>query len=168
VQTDYILWKLSADGGAHWEIVAANTEELHEFAYPGTLLMWKTTHFYASNQTNPSCTWMSIEYFKDETGVDDDGVPVTYALRQNLPNPFRGGTSVRYDVPVDGAAVRLEVYDVTGRRVRTLFDGPRSAGSWAAVWDGRDERGARCGSGVYYCRLSADGHEKNIKMTLLR
>jgi flagellar hook assembly protein FlgD len=85
-----------------------------------------------------------------------------------VPNPLRSGTEIAYDVPVDGARVRLTVFDVAGRRVRILADGPQTAGSRSAAWDGRDDRGNAVGSGVYYCRLEAPGYEQSIKITVLR
>ncbi|MCK4681270.1 T9SS type A sorting domain-containing protein, partial [bacterium] len=166
VQTDYIAWNLSADGGMHWDLIVADGS-VHEFAYPGTLLMWRTAHYYSSGQVNPGCTWMSIEYFKDEAGIDDD-LPVSLALRQNAPNPFNSGTTVRYDIPQDGLTARIEVFDVSGKRVRVLIDGPQTAGARSVSWDGRDERGLAVASGVYYCRMTAPGYEKAIKMTLLK
>lgn len=60
------------------------------------------------------------------------------------------------------------MYDVAGRRVRALVDGPQTVGRKSATWDGRDDRGNVVGSGVYYCRLEAPGYEQSIKLTVLR
>ncbi len=100
--------------------------------------------------------------------VDDPAVPLVYALRGNYPNPFNPVTAVAYDVPEPGGKVTLEVFDVTGRLVRTLVDGYETAGRKQAFWDGTDERGRSVASGVYYCRMTAPGYEKSIKMTLLK
>jgi hypothetical protein len=102
------------------------------------------------------------------TGVDEPETPERFALHRNVPNPLRSGTEIAYDVPVDGGEVRLTVYDVAGRRVRVLVDGPQMAGRKSATWDGRDDRGNAVGSGVYYCQLKAPGFEESIKMTVLR
>jgi len=166
VQTDYIEWNVSADGGTHWELIIADGS-MYEFAYPGTLLMWRTAHYYSSEQANPTCTWMSIEYFKTETGIDD-GLPTSLALRQNAPNPFSGGTTVRYDIPRDGLTAKIEIFAVNGRRVRVLADGPQAAGAKSVTWDGRDERGLAVASGVYYCRMAAADYERSIKLLLVR
>jgi hypothetical protein len=166
VQTDYIAWTLSADGGEHWELFVADGS-IHAFVYPGTLLLWRTAHYYSGGQMNPTCTWMSIEYFKDEIGIDDD-LPTSLALRQNAPNPFSGGTTVRYDIPRDGLTAKIEVFDVSGRRVRVLVDGPQTAGAKSVTWDGRDERGLTVASGVYYCRMAAADYDRSIKLLLVR
>ena len=102
------------------------------------------------------------------TGVDEPAIPARFALHRSMPNPLRSGTAIAYDVPVNGARVKLTVYDVAGRRVRTLVDGPQTAGRKSATWDGRDDRGTIVGSGVYYCRLEAPGYEQSIKITVLR
>ncbi|MCK4680206.1 hypothetical protein KAT82_03720, partial [bacterium] len=166
VQTDYIAWNVSADGGTHWELIIADGS-MYEFAHPGTLLLWRSVHYYSSGQVNPACTWMSIEYFKSETGIDD-GLPTSLALRQNAPNPFSGGTAIRYDIPRDGLTAKIEIFAVSGRRVRVLADGPQAAGAMSVTWDGRDERGLAVASGVYYCRMTAADYERSIKLLLVR
>jgi len=68
------------------------------------------------------------------------------------PNPFRSATTLRFTLPGSGR-VRLAVYDVTGRRVRTLVEGFRAAGGQAVEWDGRDDAGAAAPAGLYLYRL---------------
>ncbi len=78
---------------------------------------------------------------------------------QNYPNPFSSSTTIRYSLPsaVSGrlTAVDLSVYDLAGRLVRTLVDGPQETGFYSVVWDGRDSSGRSVASGVYFYRLSA-------------
>ena len=102
------------------------------------------------------------------TGIDDElGTPVTYVLRGVHPNPFNPVTTVSYGSPGD-ANVSLAVYNVAGQLVKTLVDGEVDAGYHVAVWDGRDDRGVEVGSGVYFCRMVADGFEDSTKMVLLK
>lgn len=73
------------------------------------------------------------------------------------PSPFRGETAIRYTIDRSGA-VRLAVYDVSGRRVRTLVDDVREAGAHLERWPGRDDAGRAVPAGVYLVRLeSASG-----------
>jgi hypothetical protein len=82
------------------------------------------------------------------------------ALSANVPNPFRGATSLRFALPSAGH-VELSVYDVGGRKVRGLVQGRLEAGSHAVEWDGRDGSGARVASGVYLVRLNAAGETRS-------
>jgi hypothetical protein len=101
------------------------------------------------------------------TGAGPSLAGIELALGPAAPNPFRGATRIRYDLPAFGAA-RLSVHDVTGRRVRVLEDSFREAGGHAAVWDGRDATGRRAAAGVYFVRLQAAGGELTRKIVLLR
>jgi flagellar hook assembly protein FlgD len=64
--------------------------------------------------------------------------------------------SLRYELPEDGW-VTLEIFDVLGRRVRTLVDRPLRSGSHESVWDGSDQSGDRVVPGSYFVRCSASG-----------
>ena len=72
------------------------------------------------------------------------------------PNPFNPRTTVTFAMPADGRAV-LRLYDTRGRLARTLAAGPFAAGRHEAPWDGRDDRGRACPSGIYLLRLERDG-----------
>jgi hypothetical protein len=74
------------------------------------------------------------------------------SLCQNQPNPFRGTTVIEYALPRAGD-IRLTVFDVSGRAIRTLADGAVPAGRHSMLWDGRDGTRARVAAGVYICRL---------------
>ncbi|RKY59737.1 MAG: hypothetical protein DRP95_04820, partial [Candidatus Latescibacterota bacterium] len=67
-----------------------------------------------------------------------------------------------------GSFVRLEVYDPSGRRVRTLVNAWREAGEHRVRWDGRDNRGKEVSSGVYVVRIEAGEFSRAMKVTLLR
>ena len=82
----------------------------------------------------------------------------------NYPNPFNPSTTLRYDLP-RAAHVRLSVYDVTGRHVRTVFDRRMSAGSHQTVWDGTDVAGRDAASGVYVVRLTTNGELQSNSFT---
>jgi uncharacterized repeat protein (TIGR01451 family) len=81
-------------------------------------------------------------------------LPPSYRLCAPRPNPFTAETSVVFDVPAAGR-VRLSVYDVSGRLVRTLVRADLPAGRFQALWDGRDRSGRLTPAGVYLVRLEA-------------
>jgi hypothetical protein len=88
-------------------------------------------------------------------------------LYPNHPNPFNPSTTILYEIPSAGRAI-LQIYDVHGGLVRTLFDLERNAGAGAVTWDGRDDHGGALGSGVYLYRLTAGGESRTRKMVLLK
>ena len=84
-----------------------------------------------------------------------------------FPNPIRGEASFEFDLDLAGRA-QLEVFDVTGRRVRSWDARSFSAGRSALAWDGRDETGSRVPAGVYLVRVSADGRLGTRKVVVLK
>jgi hypothetical protein len=88
-------------------------------------------------------------------------------LNGNESSPASPVTRIVYDVPREGGDVHIDIFDVTGRRVRALLGEHRPAGTWTIEWDGRSDAGARVASGIYFYRLRAKGFEKTLRMTLL-
>jgi len=88
-------------------------------------------------------------------------------LAPACPNPFSGETRLRFTATTAGPA-RLAVWDVSGRLVRTLFQGPASVGEHAVVWDGRDEDGRPVASGIYYLRLQPGGRVREQSVLRLK
>jgi hypothetical protein len=99
---------------------------------------------------------------------DETGIPAISNLHQNAPNPFNPQTTIQFDLPRDAARVRLTVYDLGGRLVRTLVDGPQPAGQQSVIWNGRDDDGRTVSSGVYVYELLAPDRRMTRKMTLLK
>jgi flagellar hook assembly protein FlgD len=90
----------------------------------------------------------------------------SFDLRDVFPNPFSGDTTIRYDV-ARPQLLRISVYDVTGRRVRSLHDAIVSAGRSAVSWDGRDSDGQPVAAGVYFLRLQAEDVSQTRKVVRL-
>ena len=96
------------------------------------------------------------------------GEPLSFALHQNVPNPFQGtGTRIVFSLPQTGDA-RLRVFDVQGRLVRTLVNGRVEAGRHVVDWNGRNELDREVASGVYFYRLSAGDDEATRKLVFLK
>jgi hypothetical protein len=102
------------------------------------------------------------------TGVSEHELPLLSGLHPNVPNPFNPQTTIAYDVGLRAGSVSLCVYDMQGRLVRTLVDAHQPVGRHEAVWNGRNERGVRVPSGIYFCRLLTPGTVATIKMTLVQ
>jgi hypothetical protein len=93
--------------------------------------------------------------------------PGELTLWQNSPNPFRGETTIRFDVPHDGV-VDLAVFDIGGRRVANLLSGAIVSGRHVATWNGRDVEGRRTAAGVYFVRLTTAERTVTKDMVLLK
>ncbi|MEE9271374.1 MAG: CHRD domain-containing protein [Candidatus Krumholzibacteria bacterium] len=92
----------------------------------------------------------------------------TASLTQNYPNPFNPNTTIRYALTEPGR-VRLRIYDVQGRLVRTLVDEIGSPGpGQTVVWDGTNDSGQAVSSGIYFYRLTTTGFTATKKMVLLK
>jgi len=97
-----------------------------------------------------------------------DGRPAAVlALEPNVPNPFNPSTTIAFTLESAGP-VRIEVFDLAGRRLRLLSDGHRAAGRHTVRWRGDDDRGRPAASGTYVCRLTAGRDVRSRSMTLLR
>ena len=97
----------------------------------------------------------------------DDVLPITFALGQNYPNPFNPTTTISYDVPASGGHVTLRVYDVSGRLVRTLADGPTHGNEDCHLgWPSNN--GQQVATGVYFYRMTAPGFQMTRKMVMMK
>ncbi|MCA9752077.1 MAG: T9SS type A sorting domain-containing protein [Gemmatimonadetes bacterium] len=97
----------------------------------------------------------------------ETGVAWVNGLWQNQPNPFSGGTTIRYGVATP-SPVRLSIYDVTGRLVAQPVSGPHAPGRYAVQWDGRDRGGRPVASGIYFYRLDVGTWTETRKMVGVR
>jgi hypothetical protein len=93
-------------------------------------------------------------------------MPRVTGLHGNHPNPFNATTTIRFDLAREGH-VDLRVYDVSGRRVRTLVNGVLERDRHTVVWGGRDDAGRHVSSGVYFCRLESMGFAASRRMVVL-
>jgi hypothetical protein len=104
----------------------------------------------------------------DVAGVGD---PLPFRSRVSLsaPAPNPSGGAMRFSVTVaEEMRIRVAVYNVSGRRVRTIVDATMPAGTRSLEWDARDDAGLRVASGAYYLRLDADGRQQARKLMVVR
>jgi len=107
-----------------------------------------------------------ISLFNPTFGVDPE-ISTAPALLAAHPNPTSGQTEIGFTLPADGRAA-LRVYDVAGRLVRTLAEGPMAAGVHRARWDGLDTRGRAARSGVYFAKLEFGKTLRSERILLMR
>ncbi len=118
----------------------------------------------------------STEVANQPVSVEEDPVitalPEQFELLQNYPNPFNPTTNIGFRIPPGGRSdvgmVNLEVYDITGRLVKTLVNENRAPGNYSVQWDGTNQFGQQVGSGVYFYRLQAGAFQQVKKMLLMK
>ena len=94
--------------------------------------------------------------------VDEEFIPTEFALHQNYPNPFNPVTTIQFDIPEAGE-VRLDVYNILGKKVATLVQGRHEIGGYTVGWDA-----AGIASGIYYYRISSAKFTSTKKMILMK
>ena len=103
----------------------------------------------------------------DSPHIEAAPVRSEIGLYANHPNPFFGGTTILYALP-RSMPVRLAIYDITGRKVRTLVNSIQSAGESRVTWDGRAEHGARVSAGIYIYQLEAEATRLTRRRSVLK
>ena len=154
------------------ELIAGDgtTDQFRTYSFTDADLPQADVLYYYLNQVDLDGTTSRssvVEVVLSATDVAQQRLPAVNALWQNYPNPFNPETTISFDLSQE-SFVSLTIYDMTGQVVRTLVKGELSAGHYKSVWDGRDERGAKVGSGVYFYRLDAGEFSSMKKMILLQ
>jgi hypothetical protein len=99
--------------------------------------------------------------------LESDVVPRSFSLTQNYPNPFNPSTVIGFSVPRK-EEVRVDVFDILGRHVRTIVSDEIEPGTYRVRWDGLDQQGIQAISGVYFYKFTSGSFEATRKMILLR
>ncbi len=170
---DDALLHYTLNAGATWQPIAAITDPLvstYDWTVPtaqtdSARVRVTVTDMVGNIGSATNERWISIG---SAAGVDGSGITTRFVLAGNYPNPFNPSTTVRFAVPWS-ARVRLTVFDLQGRLVRVLRDGPAEGPGWhEAQWFGQDAAGRQVGAGVYFYRLEAGTFRETRRMTLVK
>lgn len=111
---------------------------------------------------------------KDLTGnstsgqVSIEGLPVNFELLQNYPNPFNGTTKIQFKIPEASNRVSIVIYDVSGRKIKTLVNRAYDAGNYTITWDGTNDMQQTVSSGLYFYRIDSGNFSKTQKLHFLK
>ena len=94
-------------------------------------------------------------------------VPEEFSLHQNYPNPFNPTTTINYDLP-EARTVEIIIYDIMGRKVRSLINEHQGIGFRSVVWDASDDYGRPVSAGMYVYTIQAGDYRQGRKMILLK
>ncbi len=145
-----------------WMITLADTS-YHRGAW--------TARVSSSNAKNYSPDGSFTSNYLSSTGVNDDDnnliLPDRIKLGQNYPNPFNMSTRIEYSLP-SRADVTISIFNLLGRKVKTIVDKNQAAGNYSITWDGTNMEGETVASGVYFYKIKADNQTISKKMMLLK
>jgi hypothetical protein len=106
-----------------------------------------------------------------ESTTDVDDGPAATSIRElsfsAFPNPVAHGTALSLSVPVAGR-VRIDIVDVSGRRIRRLYEGRTEAGVHRIPWDGRTGAGRAAAAGIYFGRVVHDGVVRSVRLLVVK
>jgi hypothetical protein len=118
----------------------------------------------ADNTARPAFVWLA-QYVKSHpvsVPVTASGVPSTFGLDQNFPNPFNPTTNIRYSIPFT-SKVTLKVFDILGSEVRTLVNTIQAPGQYTVTLNAQN-----LATGVYLYRINAGNFSETKKLMLVK
>ena len=110
---------------------------------------------------------ITVNYSLVELSTEKSIMPKEFALHQNYPNPFNPITFLRFDLPEEGL-VNITIYDMMGRIVKTLVNGPQTAGYKSVQWNATNDRNEPVSAGLYLYTIQAGEFRQTKKMVLLK
>jgi len=172
--TTEVFLAMSDDGGATWSNFRVSESPFHPISsvffgdYIGIAARTgKVYPIWTRMDDGALSVWVALVDIPTGVDVARPQTETTTETLQNYPNPFNPTTEITFVLP-QRSDVDLTVYDVEGRRVRTLVAGTLAAGTKRVTWNGRDAHGNEVSSGVYFCTLRTPTHTISKKMTLLK
>ncbi len=176
---DFLYFEYSTDGGSNWNQFdnpitgsffnfAEYTADLGDLAGHSDVRL----RFHLVTNSAGRREGIYIDDFTitlGPTGIDDEkaAVPLSFNLAQNYPNPFNPSTKISFSLDKVSHA-ELTVFDLLGRRVKSLVSEDLRSGLHDVVWDGTDDSGANVASGIYLYRLDTGSKSIVKRMSLLK
>jgi photosystem II stability/assembly factor-like uncharacterized protein len=153
----------TTDLGATWGEINTPEETDTDYIVSGTFLNTDMGYVFTDNG-------LVLRFENQVTNIGHffiAGNPTDFQLYQNYPNPFNPTTQIAFSMPHE-AQVKLVIYDILGRKIRTLLDGQRGAGMQSLNWDGLNDAGKNVASGIYIYKLVTSDYTMQKRMQLIR
>ena len=145
------------------------TKDIDEGAEPGDSIIV----FFDNYEFPSKVGWthhgdvINISKFFTDIGQELQTLLRIFDLSQNYPNPFNHLTEMDYQLPRN-CTVKLIVFNVNGREIRTLVSEHQPAGCYHIIWDGTNNDRQNIATGVYICQFIADNFRKTLKMIMIK
>lgn len=171
ISDSLFVYYQESSGSAYQRVLLTQTSTPHLFqaSIPaGTDPAWPRGYFIARDQAGrtrsapfnaPESLYVFSEYLA--------AAPEDFHLLPNYPNPFNAGTTISFDAP-GVRPIELHIFDLLGRRIKTIYQGVSFAGRNVFHWDGTDEGGRSVSTGVYFSMLLSGTTLRAQKILLLR
>jgi len=153
-------------------IGATNTSSETEYSYTDMEVAPNTTYYYWLQNVDLNGNYVfhgpvNVTVVHSGQIIEPPVIPVETMLKSIYPNPFNSMTSISYEL-TKGGNVSLEVYNIKGAKVRSLLSETKGIGSWRKTWDGNDENGKACSSGIYYVKMTTGKIVDTRKVVLVK
>jgi len=150
----YVIWSNRYNGTGN------NVDYAQYIALDNAQNLFITGHSFETGTGGDIATMK----FSKNVGIQNinENIPDNYVLYQNYPNPFNPFSTIKYDVPND-TRVKIVIYDLVGREVKTLVNEDKPAGSYDIQFNG-----SNFASGVYFYRIQAGDYIVTKRMVLLK
>lgn len=168
--SDAIIMGIGANGDSLWTLTVGDSgldraNVISQTADGGFIVGGYTSSYSAQGYDG----WM-IRLSGDATAIDgqsDHNPLADFQLHQNYPNPFNPVTNLEFGIR-NSEWIRLTIYDLSGREVKTLLDEPRAAGNYTVLWSGTNDAGEAVASGNYFYRLQVGSQFLTRRMVLMK
>ena len=143
--------------------------DLADISLGSVVTVWAMT----GGQNDEEALQIKVGKASAATGIYDDpninNVPEQFTLKQNYPNPFNPETTIPFTIQSQSAKkVELNIYNIVGQKIRTLFAGNLSAGTYEYKWDATNDAKQNVASGIYFYQLKIGGKQQMKRMILIR
>ncbi|MCK5149059.1 T9SS type A sorting domain-containing protein [bacterium] len=157
-------WEVIASGQIHPELSGqGNSSERHDYTFIDTDITPGQTYSYRLSDVNLS----GEVHVYDVISIDLPDAHEETVLDPPFPNPFNPETKINYQLAESGQ-VEITIYDMLGRKVKTLIDKQQTAGSYNIYWHGRDESGNQTSTGTYLIVLRTVNGVRTQKVVMMR
>jgi len=165
-EKDNALWRIDRRDDKDWNTIGTvpsegNSPKGYSYECTDSEVQENRSYTYRLGDINieGKLTWrMSISVY-----TRDINAPKVFGLNQSYPNPFAFRTSIKYQVPRK-TKVTIDIYDLSGRRIRRLVNSVREPGYYQLVWDGTNKTNSKVAAGMYFCRMSAGNFTKTRRI----
>ena len=169
-----VYFNYSIDNGQNWqavpEIASDNSSATGD--YHSAALLYTPNFMYATWEDTRNVGTDQLEIYSatrtTPVGVEEQKA-ITEATPKLIvsPNPFNNLVRIGYHLTL-GQSVNLAIYDVSGKKIRTLVDGVHNPGRLSAAWDTKDDMGIQVPAGVYFGRITGQNFEATSKLVLIK